>query len=321
MKSLYKFITYRKGFFLSPQLRISQRSALNDPFECLPAAENIADIYDRIFNKFKESGSNIPNPNCIGDLVRKSENCMIHYSDLLDYYGVVSLTQSHDNILMWSHYSNQHTGIVIELDTQMIGLDNEITHSGVLSDNNKFPMSVLYSNTRYVNDDGGYTFGPLFDTYFVKSDDWSYEKEYRIVTKTTNASEVIIDNVVREKFKLSDYESFFDFIELPCGRFKAVLNSIADMPNENMTFGDNPVKMKRNIKFNSYNIFSKYGTSLFLYNLPKVAIKKVYFGCCISHEDKESILNELRLSKLAVEVVQMRRHQNRFELIETVDLS
>lgn len=46
MKSLYKYSTYRKGYFDNPTLRITQRNALNDPFESLPPVREVQEFFE-----------------------------------------------------------------------------------------------------------------------------------------------------------------------------------------------------------------------------------------------------------------------------------
>jgi len=94
MKRLFKILIVRKGFFLDPKLRLSQRSTLNDPFECLPKTSQVADYYDRVFRLFKEKGHDVTGYEDIGENLRSSSSDSLYqYTPIHDRYGIVSLCQ------------------------------------------------------------------------------------------------------------------------------------------------------------------------------------------------------------------------------------
>ena len=80
-------------FLLNGSLRLTPRNCLNDPFEIL-VPKNIKDKYKKIIdtNKFQE---------------------------YLDFIGVISLTETKDNLLMWSHYAREHSGVAFEFDIDL----------------------------------------------------------------------------------------------------------------------------------------------------------------------------------------------------------
>lgn len=143
--SLYK---YRNGNsndiknLLNNQLPICTIEVFNDPFEFLYipdinidvvrkySPENLSEIYDEIDKSNKE-------------------------------FTVCSFSQHNDNILMWSHYSNDHKGFCIEYNFEDI------------FSKNLFP--VIYSNNLVVRKN--------YDISFMlrKSEDWGYESEWRII--------------------------------------------------------------------------------------------------------------------------------------------
>jgi hypothetical protein len=94
---------------------------------------------------------------------------------------LLCLSQVHDNILMWSHYTQDHRGAVLEFDY------DEQKDSPF-----KKAERVIYSKTmpRLMNEKEMVQFLSgqwrmdankiMHDSIFVKADDWSYEKEWRI---------------------------------------------------------------------------------------------------------------------------------------------
>jgi Protein of unknown function (DUF2971) len=100
---------------------------------------------------------------------------------LLRNAKILCLSEVHDNILMWSHYAQNHSGAVLEFDS------DERKDSPL-----KMAERVIYSKTmpRLMNEkqmvqflSGQWRNDPreiMHNEIFVKADDWSYEKEWRI---------------------------------------------------------------------------------------------------------------------------------------------
>jgi len=62
-------------------------------------------------------------------------------------------------------------------------------------------------------------------------------------------------------------------------------------------------------------VLAAYQSTIFLYDLPKNAIKKVILGCDILRQSKEEIYNDIAVFNNKVEILEAERHPNRFELI------
>ena len=95
-------------------------STFNDPLDCnlsFNPQQNITKYklflkkIGMTFADIKKSVSKIrKNP------VSLSNQLKIHMKNSLNKRGVFSLSKNKDNILMWSHYSDNHEGLVIEFD-------------------------------------------------------------------------------------------------------------------------------------------------------------------------------------------------------------
>ncbi|MGE6213478.1 DUF2971 domain-containing protein, partial [Comamonas aquatica] len=105
------------------------------------------------------------------------------YSEEIQNKGILSLSEVPDNILMWSHYSDQHRGICIELERKK---DND------LSDNNitlpvryslKKPIITIDEHSSASGDDEKEIRRSLI---YTKSIDWNYEREWRAVKDEGN---------------------------------------------------------------------------------------------------------------------------------------
>jgi hypothetical protein len=93
---------------------------------------------------------------------------------MLNAVGVVCLTPDPNNYVMWSHYSNDHTGFCIGFDEEIItSLDNTLFFSEVKYQN-EIPIFKYFYETRedYIR-----------ALFFTKSKSWKYEKEFRAITE------------------------------------------------------------------------------------------------------------------------------------------
>lgn len=163
---LYKFFpSKREDFFDMPALRFTPIRELNDPFE-----SNLS-----LGNKFC-------NPQFLDQIQLTFINMMNKFTDA----GVLSLTTNHDNLLMWAHYANNHTGFVIGFDSHHIFFKDvdAVNYSSArlcfndIKDSKKQNQSLLYRNI------------------FSKSLDWSYEREWRIFKVWVHKITPIKNNII-----------------------------------------------------------------------------------------------------------------------------
>lgn len=94
---------------------------------------------------------------------------------------VLCVTELHDNVVMWSHYADQHRGVVFQL-----GCIDEIDNSLLAAKN------VTYTNTgpafasaadyaKHLTGEEVFDYAPLcWKIAFTKHSDWSYEREWRV---------------------------------------------------------------------------------------------------------------------------------------------
>ena len=91
-------------FIKQPLLRITPRQSLNDPFECLPSIS----VKDKIETYINEQ--------IIPGLKKNQVLTIEELDSFMDLHGIISLSESPDNLLMWSHYGDDHKGMVVEFD-------------------------------------------------------------------------------------------------------------------------------------------------------------------------------------------------------------
>lgn len=95
------------------------------------------------------------------------------FQSAINNFGILSLSETPENILMWSHYASGHTGICFQFER------NETNKLGLNS------KKVIYSNKRI--DTGTSSINTTdFDLFCVKHKGWKYEREWRLVEDKGN---------------------------------------------------------------------------------------------------------------------------------------
>lgn len=234
-KILYKyFSSERSAFFLSPMLRFSPLTDLNDPFECMPTFSDIPMNEDRcetikneqILKSQLESGKYngiIPDKDISSMLnstmVDENFETQAKRSSLFlekhkvffkkNPVGILSLTSANNNILMWSHYANDHKGFVVGFDTghsffkdarslnPLIGRLLEVQYSERRYNKiDDFVQNVLKSNDsdkifeELDHDDEYYVdnvVNKISNEIITKSFLWKYEKEWRYAVNNVDS--------------------------------------------------------------------------------------------------------------------------------------
>lgn len=122
------------------------------------------------------------------------------------YYGISSLTANENDILMWGHYTEKHTGFLVSIDFSFLN------HKKKKVENMIEP--VKYSERRVVFPSslslhGDFALDNLIkEVVWSKSVHWSYEKEYRGVTSG---------------HKRSGEAANIDFLNLPASSIKQIV--------------------------------------------------------------------------------------------------
>lgn len=222
--SLYKYLPAKRAreFFEKPVLRFTPPSELNDIFELKPPVRDASfeqdeDGWDWLA---KINGGDFEPSMPLDKWVNFFDNESLDRdeSEYLEYLkmlrdlhtmqqqrgaaGILSLSSINDSLLMWSHYCVNHAGFVIELDaaTQLIkpepdgrifGKPKKITYT---EERPSIPIANISRQLKKSKQWSLY-FLPL---YFTKSKDWSYEEEWRVVTREVDNLNTIIDDKGRE---------------------------------------------------------------------------------------------------------------------------
>lgn len=173
-KSAPKNEQYTNNIILNSSLYFSPIKDFNDPFDCRLSyrQEYSKKEIRQYFIEFLERH---PGKFRLKDLMKKygKNNDFISYknnstNELISRIGVLSLSTKHNSILMWSHYSNNHTGLVFEFNTlkntSCFALQCEVDYS-------KTYELLSYAKER----------SERLKLALTKHEDWKYESEYRIL--------------------------------------------------------------------------------------------------------------------------------------------
>lgn len=274
MNKIYKYMKFRPDFFKKPSLRLSQRCALNDPFELSPDQDTLDKILEDahredFFQQISEYASD----------------------EGFDDTGIISFTESYNNLLMWSHYADEHKGIVIEFDYHALK-----THfNKILSVSNSIER-VLYNRERH--EVLPCTTSPKRNL-LTKSDDWIYEKEHRVITKVSNADYFVINKEAYEHIIDFYDESHLELlnVEKYKGMIKISINHQAchlmDQQEKDGSSTDDMEEMRfspsNTILNELLSFIAAAPTSIFLFDIPIECITGIFLGCRLTESDKSTL--------------------------------
>lgn len=181
MKKLYKY--YSSSFELekylnNPNVRLSQLNALNDPFEGFITQ----DVLNELANKFQSTISS--KKESTRAEIRQSKQ---HVKRLINSVGITSLSETSRNLLMWSHYASQHKGVCIGYKLPLIHPHkNKSVEAPEFKKVNYDTQLFDHEHIHLLNRkdiDTDEIFSQIAERILTtKSEEWTYEKEYRYIT-------------------------------------------------------------------------------------------------------------------------------------------
>lgn len=171
---LYKYrdaSALTESIFSSKEMWFSSPTKFNDPFDCnlsevdQHSAGDLETYYENmILGKPDEEVLRSIGPDLkkLEEIVEKAKLVVLSRT------GVLCLSRAFNNILMWSHYANNHKGLVIEFDLKA---DPEFFLS---------PINISYTTEYQPTDFAANPHGSITSTISTKSSLWQYEGEVRI---------------------------------------------------------------------------------------------------------------------------------------------
>jgi hypothetical protein len=210
-KILYKYrtINQTKAILDNFSFWFATPDSFNDPFDCNLSEVDTPSLGDAI-KHFKRLGIQESVINQSIDLYRRHPEKLIELvkdtkEKSICSNGVLSLSEKYDDILMWSHYSEYHKGIVLGLSLED---DLEFFVSPIRID-----YKDNYEALNYLNDPEK----SIIDTLKIKSSQWKYEREIRIY-KNNSGLYKINETAIKEiyfgiKTRKEDIEEIYQICE------------------------------------------------------------------------------------------------------------
>ena len=167
-----EFGNYTDQIILNSELFFATHNSFNDPFDCNLELKEIKDYTDIDFEEHcklhKKNKQELLKGKTEEEYKRDLREKMITWKAKV---GILSMSKNKKNILMWSHYSNNHKGLCFGFDTDLYN-DEDITKSNVsYSEDDKYDL-ISFINTPD---------GDAKRMFTTKSLHWKYEEEIRLL--------------------------------------------------------------------------------------------------------------------------------------------
>lgn len=292
MSVLYKYYSNKldlETYLKNPTLRLAQLATLNDPFE--------GKINNKAINILAEKLCRYALPNDDLDHISliSAENS-IH--NIIDTYGIASLSETHRNLLMWAHYASEHKGICIGYKEDVLPQhDIKISESESIK---PYPlMKVNYDNIIFDHEfieklnDFNFEEEEKFKEVSIralttKSEEWSYEKEHRFLAHIEFCDKIIIfkkqSMLTPRQAELFRIAASRDTYEVIYGEDFVCAKSLIN--DEGKT--DNIFSI-----FSLENKFRHDPEAFFLKDIEKNKISSIYFGVNHSPRNIEKIIHDV----------------------------
>lgn len=181
---LYKYRSFLseglEEIFHDRKIYLPYPGQFNDPFDCRPRIILPSSEYKRrrFFAKIVRNREPSATKGRINKLIRSEGGRKLKdpqfvknlFWEMLNTYGIYSMSEVKDDILMWAHYSDSHTGVCLEFDAQAI--ETFFWEAFKVTYQKECPpvdAMDLEKQTEFLK------------ALCVKSDHWSYEKERRVI--------------------------------------------------------------------------------------------------------------------------------------------
>lgn len=162
-------------------LRATQPAALNDPNECAIQAGAVESCEESGNSELAQVLTNIHpqtpvHKNDVADARNDFGSLFIRklvQNQLSNRFGIISFATDPQHHLMWSHYASNYTGFVIGYDfLQLLKLSKKSSAVRPIRYNQEISRFYGYSTINEEN---------LFALLSIKSKDWKYEQEWRLI--------------------------------------------------------------------------------------------------------------------------------------------
>lgn len=154
-------------------IKFGAPNKFNDPFECMSVIgvtnfnstkKNLEELTQKSGKKYSDSAL----LRAYDDIVEVSKDYF--RKTTLSKYGILCLSGTWDDILMWAHYSNDHKGVVV-----ILKFDKYHSFYARMM-KVKYKKGITYFDVEHPN------YGKkMWESFSTKDPIWEYENEYRVI--------------------------------------------------------------------------------------------------------------------------------------------
>ncbi|KZN30035.1 hypothetical protein N480_03565 [Pseudoalteromonas luteoviolacea S2607] len=188
---VYKYLPLTDGskcILTDGTMKFSHHSEFNDPFDCklVYDIEKSMEYLKSRPDLLKEAGrrlkltpaQRLAKKKQMEHSIRRSLESGEFHNSVIENVGICCLTKKPDNILMWSHYADNHKGVAIEFNVN--DASNNINMANI--EEKLFGWDIEYTDYMPKIIAGARDFDTVKDVFLKKSLEWAYEAEYRVLS-------------------------------------------------------------------------------------------------------------------------------------------
>jgi hypothetical protein len=224
IKYLYKYREFNEftlDIIVNNRIFLSSPAKFNDPFDCSINVNDRLSFDDYIQfvkeggkrqglepsiieNKISESKATGQVPEIIQERLKGALNKIDEDNQRI---GVLCLSETNKDILMWAHYGDDHKGICIEFERTEENTLGDITRARPIIYSKEYPR---FSALDLLSTDAG---GLINKLLYTKSCQWSYEQEWRLTTAIGNKLVQIPGKITSIIFGVKTPQANIDIIQ------------------------------------------------------------------------------------------------------------
>ncbi|WFB34955.1 DUF2971 domain-containing protein [Kiritimatiellota bacterium B12222] len=194
---LYKYCSYSHyllGCLTKKTIWLSGPEAFNDIFDCkfdkvVLTVDQVEEIRAVLQHRVENGGDEHFVSEDLPPKIHTTEE-LKHFVDsqyelvenFIKGFGIMSMSELSDSILLWAHYGDNHRGVCLEYDIPDLQTNPLMTPESIIY-STQYPTLSLYDFWVDILSNGS----RILKT---KSIEWSYEKEWRILLSNSANSEI-----------------------------------------------------------------------------------------------------------------------------------